>query len=269
MKLLNALVLAAVLTLCVSSASAQVYSYVDQNGVRVFTNIPPIGPVWDLKVSGAPPAPPVTAPKPKASLAKVTASTRPGAGAVTKPIAANPVPGAQNAKPGAYDEIIQKYATEHKIDAKLIQSMIATESAFNSKAVSPKGAQGLMQLMPGTASRLGVQDPFDPDENISGGVKYMRFLMDTFSGNPEEQLALSLAAYNAGENLVQRLGRVPDIPETTQYVSTIIQRYGKTSMNEPDLPPARVLGPPTFHYYDENGILVLTNIPPVNPSGSP
>jgi len=259
MKVVTLTAILAILTICAASGNAQVFSYVDQNGVRVFTNIPPTGPVWDLKVSGTPPAPsaaPEAAAKQKPNLSKAAGANRPGPGAID----------ARNAKPGAYDDFIQKYAASYKIDPKLISSMIAAESAFNSNAVSPKGAQGLMQLMPDTASRLGVRNPFDPEENISGGIKYMRFLLDTFSGNPKEKLALSLAAYNAGENLVQRLGRIPDIPETSQYVSSIIQSYGKTIMDEaPELPPARPLGPSTFHYY-ENGVLVLTNIPPVKPS---
>jgi hypothetical protein len=275
MKFHCLLAFAAIFTLCAAPGQAQVYSYVDQNGVRVFTNIPPTGPVWDLKVSGAPPtpaAPPNPAPKamPKVANSKPVAQGRPVSQQVNNANGASPggpAVEAPNPKTGAYDDIIQKHAASYNIDPKLIRYMIATESGFNPKAISPKGAQGLMQLMPQTAFRLGVRNPLDPEENILGGVKYMRFLLDTFAGNPDEKLALSLAAYNAGENLVQRLGRVPDIPETSQYVSSIIQRYGKTIMDEvAELPPARVLGPSTFHYFDENGVLVLTNIPPVNPS---
>ena len=98
----------------------------------------------------------------------------------------------------------------------------------------------------------------------------MRFLLDTFSYDPERKLALSLAAYNAGENLVQRLGRVPAIKETSNYVSSIIQRYGSTTMDEPfTLQSARIPGPSTFRYLDEKGVLVLTNIPQVSPNPSP
>jgi len=166
--------------------------------------------------------------------------------------------------------IIEKYSKEYGIDPRLIHSMITTESAFNPRAVSPKGAQGLMQLMPGTAAQLGVANPFDPEENISGGIRYMRSLLDTFSGH-SDTLMLSLAAYNAGENLVRRLGRVPAIRETNNYVRDIIQRYGQTEtvVQDPLPTPDLIQIPlPTFRYLDEKGILVLTNIPPVLPTGN-
>ena len=141
--------------------------------------------------------------------------------------------------------------------------MIATESGFNPTAVSSKGAQGLMQLMPETAARLGVSNPYDPEENIWGGARYMRFLLDTFANNTEDNLILSLAAYNAGENLVQRLGRVPDFRETNDYVRSIIERYGKRQM---DLPVPAIPEPTTYRYFDDKGTLILTNIPPVDRS---
>jgi len=200
------------------------FSYTDENGIRIFTNIPPKAPVKDLVVSGRPlPDPP-----------------------------ANP---AVSATP--YDPIISKYASEYQLDPSLIKSMITKESAFNPKAVSRKGAQGLMQLMPATAARHGVRNSFDPEENIRGGMKHMRFLLDTF----DNDLSLSLAAYNAGENLVQRLGRVPNIRETTDYVRTITKRYGKQQMGTPA--EATVKPPPMFRFVDGNGTLHLTNLPPV------
>jgi hypothetical protein len=222
------------------SLYAQVYSYVDANGVRVFTNVPPGDSVNDLKVSCVP-APSSTA----------TAGT---AGALT---------GKQN----DYSEIIARYSSRYGVDPDLVHSMIATESAFNPNAVSPKGAQGLMQLMPATASRYGVRNPFDPEENISGGIRHMRSLLDMFAGY-EDSLKLSLAAYNAGENLVQRLGRVPAIPETNEYVRSILQRYGKADASSRSSAPAPVPLPAMYQYPDENGIPVYTNIPPVRTAGS-
>jgi soluble lytic murein transglycosylase-like protein len=170
--------------------------------------------------------------------------------------------------PGAYSAIIESCATEFSLDPKLLHAMIATESGFNPEAVSQKGAQGLMQLMPATAARLGVSDPFDPKENIWGGARYMRYLLDTFAEPAEDALILSLAAYNAGENLVLDLGRVPNIRETNEYISSITQRYGKRKMDAP--PPAVAVssGPRTFQYFDEKGILILTNIPPIDRSRS-
>ena len=109
--------------------------------------------------------------------------------------------------------------------------MIETESDFDSRAVSPKGARGLMQLMPATALRVGVQNSFDPEQNIRGGMQHMRGLLDRFNND----LQLSLAAYNAGENLVQRIGRIPHIRETHNYVRKITKKYGKTRMDWVDL----------------------------------
>jgi soluble lytic murein transglycosylase-like protein len=163
----------------------------------------------------------------------------------------------KSTKSKTYDPIIEKYAAEHKLDPSLIRSIIAQESGFNAKAVSPKGARGLMQLMPATAARLGVKNSFDPEQNIQGGVKHFRFLMDSFNNN----LELSLAAYNAGENLVQRIKRVPAIRETQDYVQSITQRYGKNGVNAQaqDAPPDFSQ---TFRFMDESGILHVTNIPP-------
>lgn len=275
------------LVLCCSSLRAQVYSYIDANGVRVFTNIAPSGTVQDLKVSGAPPAQPT----PKlvqpgkiltrgvkvgessngnghpvlTKVAPASAIKSSTAGVVAPALSPNAT-SQSNGNPIDYDEIIKKYASEYDLDPKLIRSMIATESGFNSKAVSPKGAQGLMQLMPETAARLGVVKPFDPEENISGGTRYMRFLLDTFSYNPKEALILSLAAYNAGENIVQRLGRIPDFRETNEYVDNIIQRYGSRKMEVPVHAAPAVIGPSTFDYLDDQGVRTLTNIPPVDRS---
>jgi len=109
----------------------------------------------------------------------------------------------------------------YNIDPHLIKAVIRTESGFNHRAISRKGAQGLMQLMPGTAEDLRVDNPFNPGENIDGGVRYLRSLLDTFDGN----LILSLAAYNAGPGLVKRTGGVPRIPETIDYVRKVLFNY--------------------------------------------
>ena len=274
-----------ILSGCVAPAFGQIYSYLDENGVRVFTNIPPAVPVRDLKISGAQPEP--AAPqgvqvnaRRSSTTSKVGVAKGPAGRQSKGQLANNSIPTAiapanpsgqeTNEERSNYSAIIEKYSNEYGVDPKLIHSMIATESAFNPGAVSPKGAQGLMQLMPGTAAQLGVANPFDPEENISGGIRYMRSLLDMFSGHPDT-LKLSLAAYNAGENLVRRLGRVPAIRETHNYVRDIIQRYGQTEtvvqdpLGTPD--PAQVPLPP-FRYFDEKGILVLTNIPPVIPLGN-
>jgi soluble lytic murein transglycosylase-like protein len=117
-----------------------------------------------------------------------------------------------------YDHLIAKAAQKYNVDSALIKAVIKAESNFNHRAVSPKGAQGLMQLMPKTASSLQVQDSFHPEKNIEGGVRYLRYLLQYFNGS----LPLALAAYNAGENAVVRYGGIPPYPETQTYVQRVL-----------------------------------------------
>ncbi len=120
-----------------------------------------------------------------------------------------------------YDEYIAQYGEQYKIDPNLIKAVIRAESDFNRHAVSNRGAKGLMQLMPETARELNVRDPFNPDQNIDGGTRYLRYLLETFEGD----LTLALAAYNAGPSLVKRVQRVPHIPETVAYVKRVLAYY--------------------------------------------
>jgi soluble lytic murein transglycosylase-like protein len=112
---------------------------------------------------------------------------------------------------------------KHLIDADLIDSVIRAESGFNPKAVSPKGARGLMQLMPGTAAKLGVQDPFDAWANVDGGTRYLRELLDLYNYD----LAKALAAYNAGPQRVEQYHGVPPYRETRAYVSSVIRDFNR------------------------------------------
>lgn len=208
-----------------ASLAQALYSYVDESGVQVFTNVPPVGRVSNLEVTGKPEVPNLPPPPP-------------------------------SRRSEQFGPIIEKYAAEHNLDPSLIRSIIAQESGFNPNAVSPKGARGLMQLMPATAARLGVTDSFDPEQNIRGGIRHFRRLMDNFNND----LTLSLAAYNAGENLVQRLGRVPAIKETRDYVKSITEKYGKLDAN---VQAAGKSYTPPYRFVDESGTLHLTNIPPV------
>lgn len=121
----------------------------------------------------------------------------------------------------SFDRYIQQIGNMYNVDPYLIKAVIRAESDFNHRAISKKGAQGLMQLMPGTAQDLQVANPFNPGENIDGGVRYLRSLLDTFDNN----LVLSLAAYNAGPGLVKRTGGVPQIPETLDYVRKVLTHY--------------------------------------------
>jgi soluble lytic murein transglycosylase-like protein len=121
----------------------------------------------------------------------------------------------------AIDEYIDQVAPQRQVDPDLVRAVISVESAWNPKAVSRRGAMGLMQLMPETAARFGVHDPFDPNENIEGGVRYLRFLLDRFHGN----LRYSLAAYDAGEGAVAAWGNVPPYEETQTYLRRIATFY--------------------------------------------
>jgi soluble lytic murein transglycosylase-like protein len=129
-----------------------------------------------------------------------------------------------------YDELIKQSAARNGIDPNLIVAVMRQESGFNLRARSYKGASGLMQLMPGTARRFGVENIYDPAENIEGGAKYLRFLLDTFNGDVD----LVLAGYNAGENAVIRSGyQIPRYRETQNYVKSISARYGTAKNQSP------------------------------------
>ena len=114
---------------------------------------------------------------------------------------------------------IESVATEHGVDPLLVKAVIKTESNFDPEAVSAKGALGLMQLMPATARELRVTNPLDPLENVTGGTRYLRTLLDSYDGN----VALSLAAYNAGPGRVK--DAIPNIPETRTYVARVLRHY--------------------------------------------
>jgi len=156
------------------------------------------------------------------------------------------------------DQIIRSAGEKNGIDSRLIFSVMKQESGFNPRAVSYKGACGLMQLMPATARRFGVQNIFDIEENIHGGARYLRFLLDLFDGN----VKLALAGYNAGEGAVIKYGyRIPPYAETQTYVSRIIEDYG--SENEALLANKRSgdgegLMPRIAVYVNEKGGVVFT-----------
>jgi len=118
--------------------------------------------------------------------------------------------------------LVQKTAQDFEVSPLLVDSVIQVESNYNPFAVSPKGAQGLMQLMPATAKRFGVSDTFDPKQNIEAGVRYLKLLQDTFQDD-----RLAIAAYNAGEKAVAKYGDVPPYPETVNYVAKVGRKYGQ------------------------------------------
>jgi soluble lytic murein transglycosylase-like protein len=225
------------LTAPLLSATAGVYVYVDPEGTTHFTDAP----------------------------------TKPH----YRPLPALGLPRGANLARGQYADLINGIALGHGVDPALVKAIIRAESAFDERAVSRKGAQGLMQLMPGTADRYAVGNSFDPADNIRGGVQYLRYLQDLFPG----QLHLAVAAYNAGENAVLRYGGIPPYPETREYVTRVIRFYGQGE------PPAAANGfaaprpaagrkpqpaaatPPApggvYRQVGADGVPFYTNVPPV------
>jgi soluble lytic murein transglycosylase-like protein len=176
-----------------SVTSADVFRYVDEQGVTHFTNVP------DNR-------------KFKLWIREKRVLLKPGLGNVS------------------YDALIAAAAERHKVDNALIKAVIKAESNFDHRAVSPKGAQGLMQLMPQTASSLQVRDSFEPEANIEGGVRYLRYLINVYGGD----LRLALAAYNAGEKAVAKHRGIPPFAETRTYVRRVLDLYDRFSRKEPD-----------------------------------
>jgi soluble lytic murein transglycosylase-like protein len=180
--------------------------------------------------------------------------------------------------PADLRNLVDTISANHGVDPALVRAVMQTESNFNRFARSPKGAMGLMQLIPETGRRYGVRDFYDPHQNVEGGVRYLRFLLDKFNGNVD----LAVAGYNAGENLVERLGRIPRIPETTNYVKKIRAIYNKSSapvsapaMMAAALPSgtqsastalaaAKDEAPRIFRVVDERGVVHFSNIEPPN-----
>jgi len=152
---------------------------------------------------------------------------------------------------GLYAKDIREISLQHDVDPVLVQAVVRVESAFNPSAVSRKGAGGLMQLMPGTASALGVLNRFDPRENIRGGVRHLRYLLDHYRGN----VAMAVAAYNAGEGAVDFHRGIPPYPETEQYVQRVLRQAGMVE--------ARGRSPQgIYRYPGPDNSLIYSNLPP-------
>ena len=181
------------------------------------------------------------------------------------------LPAATRLTPATMAELIQAFAAEHDLDPALIEAVIQVESNFNRKAVSRKGAQGLMQLMPSTIWRLSVGDAYDPHENIGAGVRYLRQLLDRFQGD----LTLALAAYNAGENAVLRYKGVPPYQETRDYVTKVLSLYRRRQRERPTngaikmvaqvaaVQPLPPVPPASLYKAEASGTILYSNIPPI------
>jgi soluble lytic murein transglycosylase-like protein len=190
-------------------AEAQIYTWRDASGTLVLSNVPQPGTLAaaarTYEVEGAP----------------TVKATRPAEAPVRR-----------------FDDLIERHATLQGLSPELVRAVIQVESAFNPAAISPKGAMGLMQLMPATARDLGVTDPFHPEQNIRGGARYLRWLLDRYDGNVE----LALAAYNAGPGAVDRFGQqVPPFRETRSYVQKVTGVSG---------PAAKPAGPVIYKWME-------------------
>ncbi len=158
--------------------------------------------------------------------------------------------------PGTLQRLIRDVSDRYRIDPWLVSAVISVESDFDSEAISPKGAKGLMQLMPTTAREYGVRDVYDPLQNVEGGVAYLADLTKRYGGN----LKLALAAYNAGPMAVDRAGGVPAYPETVRYLEKIEARYGQ-SLGEALFSAGRFGRGRIRASVDENGHVFATNRP--------
>ena len=159
-------------------------------------------------------------------------------GKLVRSVVSNAHPVAGKPAPPALDAAVRQIAAEQSLPPELLHSVIQVESNYNPSAVSPKGAQGLMQLIPETARRFGVLDSFDPVENIQGGAKYLKYLLDLYQGDYPR----ALAAYNAGEKAVAKYGGVPPYAETQNYVAQVQKRLDSAKPPAQAKPVAKTAG---------------------------
>jgi hypothetical protein len=222
-------------------AYADIYKYVDDNGIVCYTDLP-LGKKADRIHKEK------TSPAPEQNL--------------------NPRRNSKDS--GDYHSIVHEKASNYNIDPSLIKAVIKTESNWNDRAVSKKGAIGLMQLMPSTANDMRVRNPFDPEENIEGGTKYLKYLIERFNGD----ITLALAAYNAGPKTVEKFGYVPPINETKQYVNRVLALYnGQTyypSASSGDSAKSEKKSQPIYKIVLADGSVLFTNSSFVakNPAGN-
>ncbi len=206
-RMIKAFLLVGIALSClVNIAHADIYQYVDDKGVVHFTNVPTSSKKNPIKIySEQKKQSPLTA-------------------AMAHPAVAAQQNGSGDTVPVSYLNIINAACSRFGVDPSLVHAIVKVESDFNPFAISRRGAMGLMQLMPQTAISMNVRNTFSPDENVEGGVKYLRYLLDRYEGN----ISLALAAYNAGETAVKKWGTIPPFKETQNYVKKILLIYNGT-----------------------------------------
>ena len=227
-------ILLATLVLCSISARGQIVSYSDSDGKRVFVNAEPALMVHHVKMLQRDFTPLAGAPR-------GLSATSPELGA------------AELANRQKIEVMIREVSARYNVDPALIRAVIETESNWNSTAISRKGALGLMQLVPGTARQLGVNNAFDPKQNLDGGVRYLHTLLERYNGD----LDRALAAYNAGPGAVDRAKGVPQFRETREYVRKVTDSYFRPGSDR--LSNAFGASRPIYRLVAEDGRVVFTN----------
>jgi hypothetical protein len=226
--MMKVVLIASFLFCITSTVYADIYKYTDENGVICYTDAP-LGKKTE----------------------KVMKESSAGQSAPSA---------AASGQAGDYSTYVTRAASKYEIEPELIHAVIKTESNGNERAVSRKGAIGLMQLMPSTAMDMDVSDPFNPQENIEGGAKYLKYLLERFNGD----LTLALAAYNAGPTTVEKYGSVPPISETRQYVKKVFSLYNGKKSYTPSAAAKRETPAPPVKIYKvvlEDGTTLFTNTP--------
>ena len=217
--------------LMLGSAEAGTFRFEDEAGVIHYTNVPSDPRYRFLRPDPEPPGP-------------------------AKPAAPAPAPARGLV---AFAEAIRAAAERYRVDRRLVEAVIQVESGGNPGAVSPKGAQGLMQLLPQRSAELGVQNPFNGLQNLDGGVRHLRDLLERFAGN----VTHALAAYNAGEAAVRAYGGVPPFPETRDYVRKARGLYDGAGLLAGAAMPAVLTAPQQiYQQVSEDGVVTFTNLRP-------
>jgi soluble lytic murein transglycosylase-like protein len=245
-------------------ARAQLSTYVDDSGNVVFTNAnpPPVSPTAKKRAPAVTSATSISS-DPSASALAASASqaaTASGSstGAPSVQLTSAVATSASKPAPPELDSMVLKTAQRHHVDPNLVRAVISTESNWNAAAVSRRGAQGLMQLIPETAHTLGVGNPFDPAQNVDAGTRYLGMLLERYNGD----LTKTLAAYNAGPGAVDRFGGVPNFRETRDYVRKVTSTYFGPSVGpglQPQAPPPPPLRPTIYRAVRDDGRVIFTN----------